>query len=183
LIFTETKLAGIFLIDVEPISDERGFFSRSWCQKEFVEHGLDAGLVQCNISFNKKKGTLRGMHFQRHPHEEIKLVRCIHGSIYDVVVDLRPDSPTLGCWYGVELNDVNRRSLYIPGGFAHGFLTLSDNAEVFYQMSSWFVPGSADGVRWDDPKIGIKWPAKPVCISSKDLSYADIVMETPEELI
>jgi dTDP-4-dehydrorhamnose 3,5-epimerase len=173
LIFIETELSGAFIIDLEPMADERGFFSRSWCRQEFEAHGLNSDLVQCNISYNNKKGTMRGMHFQLPPHEEAKLVRCVRGAIYDVIVDLRPNSSTYCDWQGVELNETNRRALYIPEGFAHGFLTLTNDAEVFYQMSSWFVPGSASGIRWDDPVIAIAWPGEPVCISDKDLSYPD----------
>ncbi len=176
LIFTESELAGAFVIDIEPIEDERGFFARSWCKDEFEKHGLNSDLQQCNISYNNKKGTLRGMHYQRPPHEEAKLVRCVRGAIYDVIIDLRADSATFLRWQGLELNEQNRSALYIPEGFAHGFLTLSDAAEVFYQMSSCFVPGSAAGIRWDDSAIGIHWPHSPQCISEKDTSYADFVI-------
>ena len=171
--FRETKLAGVFVINIEPLKDKRGFFARSWCQKEFEAHGLNAELVQCNISYNKERGTLRGMHFQTPPHEEAKLVRCVRGAIYDVIVDLRPDSPTYLKWQGLELSSTNRLALYIPEGFAHGFLTLTDDAEVFYQMSSWFVPDSTAGIRWDDPAIAIDWPTQPQCISKKDQGYPD----------
>nr|WP_241697592.1 dTDP-4-dehydrorhamnose 3,5-epimerase [Mariprofundus sp. NF] len=157
------------------MNDERGFFARSWCRDEFEEHGLNSNLVQCNISYNSSKGTLRGMHFQLPPHEEAKLVRCIRGAIYDVIVDLRPASPTYCQWQGVELNESNRSALYIPEGFAHGFLTLTDDAEVFYQMSSVFVPGSAAGIRWDDPTFAIHWPEQPQCLSDKDQTYPDFV--------
>ncbi len=176
MIFTETKLPGAYIIDPERIEDERGFFARSWCQKEFEAHGLNPDLVQCNISYNRKKGTLRGMHFQLPPHEEAKLVRCVRGAIYDVIIDLRLDSATFRRWQGVELNEANRRAVYIPKGFAHGFITLADDTEVFYQMSSWFVPGSTAGIRWDAPAIGISWPAQPQCISEKDQSYPDFVI-------
>ncbi|MDX8392430.1 MAG: dTDP-4-dehydrorhamnose 3,5-epimerase [Mariprofundaceae bacterium] len=176
MIFTETELAGAFVIDIEPMQDERGFFARSWCKNEFARHGLNSDLQQCNISYNNKKGTLRGMHYQRPPHEEVKLVRCVRGAIYDVIVDLRADSATFLRWQGVKLSEKNRSALYIPEGFAHGFLTLSDAVEVVYQMSSCFVSGSAAGIRWDDPTIGINWPHQPRCISEKDKLYADVVI-------
>jgi dTDP-4-dehydrorhamnose 3,5-epimerase len=176
LIFSETELSGAYIIDVEPIKDERGFFARSWCRKEFEKQGLNGELLQCNISYNKKKGTLRGMHFQWPPYGEAKLVRCVHGAIYDVIVDLRPSSATYCRWQSVELNEKNRRALYIPEGFAHGFLTLTDKAEVSYQMSSEFVSGYDAGIRWDDPTIDISWPDQPKCISEKDLTYPDFIM-------
>lgn len=177
MIFNETELTGAYIIDIEPMKDDRGFFARSWCQKEFEERGLNSNLVQCNISYNEKRGTLRGMHFQLAPFEEEKLVRCVHGSIYDVIVDLREESSTYKQWVGVVLSAENRRSLFVPKGFAHGFLTLSDNAEVFYQMSSEFVAGSDKGLRWDDPAIAISWPNKPQCISVKDQAYKDLYCE------
>ena len=175
MIFSEAELAGAYLVDLEPMRDERGFFSRSWCSKEFDDQGLNADLVQCNLSYNKHMGTLRGMHFQLAPHEEVKLVRCVRGSMFDVIVDLRPDSPTYCRWQGVELNSENRSALYIPGGLAHGFLTLTDETEVFYQMSSWFEPTSSAGIRWNDPAIDIHWPNQPTCISQKDQDYPDFV--------
>lgn len=172
--FTETQLKGAFVIDIEPIEDERGFFARSWCRAEFEAQGLNPYLVQCNISFNLHKGTLRGMHYQVAPHEEAKLVRCTMGAIYDVIIDLRPDSETYCKWVGVELSQENRRMLYIPEGFAHGFQTLQDNSEVFYQMAAFFHPESARGVRWDDPVFGIAWPeAERRIISVKDQQYPD----------
>ena len=158
MIFTETKLKGAFVLEPERQEDERGFFARTFCQKEFEAHGLNPRLVQCNISFNKKKGTLRGMHYQAAPYEEAKLVRCTMGAIYDVIIDLRPQSPTYKQWIAEELSAENRKMLYIPGGFAHGFQTLEDNTEVFYQMSGYYAPEHATGVRWDDPTFGIKWP-------------------------
>ncbi len=170
--FIETELKGAYIIEVEPISDNRGFFARSWCQKEFSDRGLNPNLVQCNISFNIKKGTLRGMHYQCKPHEEAKLVRCTRGSIYDVIIDMRPDSSTFKLWFAIELSADNRKMLYIPEGFAHGFLTLEDNTEVFYQMSNFYCPDSAKGIRWDDPVFDIHWyvTSQPI-ISPKDLSY------------
>ncbi|MDY7055159.1 dTDP-4-dehydrorhamnose 3,5-epimerase [Limnospira fusiformis] len=169
--FTETQLKGAYIIELEPIQDERGFFSRSWCQKEFSERGLNSNLVQCNISFNRHKGTLRGMHYQAKPHEEAKLVRCTMGAIYDVIIDIRPDSPTFKQWVAVELTAENRRMLYIPEGMAHGFETLTDNTEVFYQMSEFFYPDSARGLRWNDPTFAIQWLGTHFIISKKDNSY------------
>lgn len=171
--FVPTPLAGAYLIEPEPLSDARGFFARSFCAHEFAEHGLNARPAQCNISYNTKRGTLRGMHFQRAPHAEAKLVRCTAGSIYDVIIDLRRDSPTFRQWAGFELTADNRSALYIPEGFAHGFQTLADDAEVFYQMFDFFEPGSAGGVRWDDPAFGIAWPLGDPILSDKDRAYPD----------
>lgn len=171
MIFTETRLKGAFIIEPERLEDERGFFARTWCQREFEVRGLDPRLVQCNISFNRRKGTLRGMHYQVAPHEEAKLVRCTLGAIHDVIIDLRAGSPTFKQWEAVELTAVNRWSLYIPGGFAHGYQTLEDDSEVFYQMSEFYYPESAAGVRWDDPTFAITWPMEPTVISAKDRSY------------
>lgn len=171
MIFSETKLKGAFIIEPERLEDERGFFARTWCQREFEAHGLDPHLVQCNISFNKKRGTLRGMHFQVSPHAEAKLVRCTMGAIYDVILDLRPDSPTYKRWLALELTAENRKTLYIPKGLAHGFQTLADNTEVFYQMSEFYHSESARGVRWDDPTFGIEWPIVDATISGKDKGY------------
>ncbi len=169
--FLETKLKGAYLIEIEPISDHRGFFARSWCEQEFRDRGLNPNLVQCNISFNLKKGTLRGMHYQAKPHEEAKLVRCTQGSIYDVIIDIRPESATFKSWFAIELSATNRQMLYIPEGFAHGFETLEDNTEIFYQMSNFFHPESARGIRWDDPEFGIEWKLTDKIISEKDLNY------------
>ena len=174
MIFRETKLKGAFIIEPERLEDERGLFARTFCEEEFKAHGLNSRVVQCNISFNKKKGTLRGMHYQVAPHEEAKLVRCTRGAIYDVIVDLRPDSPTFKQWVAVELTADNHRMLYIPEGFAHGFQTLEDNTEVFYQMSELYHPESARGVRWDDPVFGIEWPKiHHRIVSEIDQGYAD----------
>jgi len=172
--FTETKLKGAYVIEVEPLADERGFFARSWCQKEFAEHGLDANLVQCNISFNLKKGTLRGMHYQAKPHEEAKLIRCTKGAIYQVVIDIRPDSFTFKQWVAVELTAENRKMLYVPKGMASGFQTLMDNTEVFYQMAEFYHPESAKVVRWDNPAFEIEWPIEVKIISDKDNSNQDL---------
>ncbi|NMF60995.1 dTDP-4-dehydrorhamnose 3,5-epimerase [Pseudanabaena yagii] len=170
--FLETKLKGAYIIRLEPIIDHRGFFARSWCEQEFRDHGLNSNLVQCNISFNIKKGTLRGMHYQVKPHEEAKLVRCTQGAIYDVIIDLRADSPTFKKWFAVELSATNRQMLYIPEGFAHGFQTLEDNTEVFYQMSEFYHPTGARGIRWDDPVFQVEWQLENKIISERDLSYS-----------
>jgi len=168
VIFTETVLSGAFVVELDPMQDERGFFARSWCQQEFAAHGLNPNLVQCNISFNKKRGTLRGMHYQEKPHEEAKLVRCTRGAIYDVIIDLRPDSPTHRRWFGAELTADNYRMLYVPEGFAHGFQTLEDDSEVFYQMSVAHHPDAARGVRFDNPEFAIAWPIVDIIISPRD---------------
>ena len=173
--FTETKLKGAYILDLKPIEDERGFFARTFCVQEFEAHGLNPCVVQCNVSYNKHKGTLRGMHYQSAPHAEAKLVRCICGAIYDVIIDLRPESPTFKQWVGVELTASNRRMLYVPEGLAHGFQTLEDETEVFYQMSEFYFPQSAQGVRWDDPAFQIDWPPAERVISPKDISYPDFV--------
>lgn len=171
--FIETPLAGAFVIDIEPMHDERGFFARTWCRQEFAAHGLHTATEQMSISFNRRKGTLRGMHFQMPPHEETKLVQCVRGSIYDVIVDLRKTSVTFAKWFGIELTSENRRMLYIPQGFAHGFLTLEDDAEVSYRMSQKYVPEAARGFRWNDPAFGIVWPEEVEMISERDRRYPD----------
>ena len=171
--FSPTALVGAYVIDIEPVADERGFFVRSWCREEFARHGLNPDLAQCSISFNKKRGTLRGMHYQAKPHEETKVVRCTRGAIYDVIVDLRPESSTFRKWIAVELSADNRRMLYIPAGLAHGFQSLTDDTEVFYQISAPYHPESACGVRWDDPAFGIEWPVMERVISDKDRQYPD----------
>ena len=172
MIFTETKLKGAYIIEPERLEDERGFFARTFCQEEFAAHGLRTRFVQCSISFNKKKGTLRGMHYQVASHEEAKLVRCTMGAIYDVIIDLRPGSPTFTQWVAVELTAQNRKMLYVPEGLAHGFQTLEDDTEVFYQMSEFYYPESARGVRWDAPAFGIEWPlAEEPVLSEKDRRY------------
>ena len=175
MIFTETKLKGAFIIDIEPREDERGFFARSWCEDEFKKHGLNARLAQCNISFNKKRGTLRGMHYQVAPFTEAKLVRCTMGAIYDVIIDLRPDSPTYKQWISVELTAENRRAVYVPEDFSHGFQTLMDNTEVFYQMSEFYHPECARGLRWNDQAIGVVWRNGPLIISRQDRDYTDFL--------
>jgi dTDP-4-dehydrorhamnose 3,5-epimerase len=175
MLFTPLDLAGAYLIEVEPHRDERGFFARTYCAREFTERGLETSIVQESISFNQRRGTVRGMHFQAAPHAETKTVRCTAGSIYDVLVDLRGNSPTYGEWRAIELSEENRRTLYIPAGFAHGFQTLVDESELLYQMSVAFVPSSARGIRWDDETLAIKWPIREgVTISSKDLELPEL---------
>lgn len=171
MIFIETKLPGVFLIEPQLQRDERGFFARTWCQHEFKAHGLNPRLVQCNISFNPKRATLRGLHYQIAPHAEAKVVRCTMGAIYDAVIDLRPESPTFKQWLAVKLSAENRRMLYIPEGLAHGFETLMDATEVFYQMSEIYHPECARGVRWNDQVFEIDWPLPVSVISEKDNSY------------
>ncbi|HEX8922804.1 MAG TPA: dTDP-4-dehydrorhamnose 3,5-epimerase [Pyrinomonadaceae bacterium] len=173
MFFTETKLKGAFVITPEKLEDERGFFARLWSEREFREHGLDTRLAQCSLSFNKKKGTLRGMHYQVAPYQESKLVRCTRGSIYDVVLDLRAGSPTYKEWQAVTLTADNHQMLYIPKGCAHGFQTLSDEAEVFYQISEIYKPEAAAGVRWNDAAFRIVWPLEVSVISERDARYAD----------
>lgn len=166
MIFSETKLQGAFIIEVQRLVDDRGFFGRSFCRNEFLNRGLNPEVAQCSISFNRDAGTLRGMHYQMAPHAEDKVVRCTRGSLYDVIVDLRLDSPTLRQWVAVELTGDNRRMLYIPKGFAHGFQTLIDNTEIFYQISEIYHSESARGVRWNDPAFGIQWPERERAILS-----------------
>ena len=174
MIFEEIYLKGAFVVELEKIEDSRGFFARAWCRNEFEKNRLNALIVQCNMSFNKIKGTLRGMHFQREPKEETKFVRCTRGSIYDVIIDLRPHSSTYLQWFGIELTEENGRMLYIPENFAHGYQTLTDNASVFYQVSQFYSPESEWGVRWNDPLFGIEWPIDDdVIISEKDASWPD----------
>jgi dTDP-4-dehydrorhamnose 3,5-epimerase len=174
IIFRETKLKGAFVIDPERFEDMRGFLARSFSAKEFESHGLNPRIAECNISFSKKRYTIRGMHFQKPPHAQAKLVRCSQGAIYDVIIDLRPESPTFKQWIGEELTAQNRRMLYVPEGFAHGFETLEDNTEVFYQISQFYTPQSEGGVRWNDPAFGISWPASDgVIINDRDRTYPD----------
>lgn len=180
MIFTETRLSGAFTIDLDPHHDERGFFSRSYCQHEFEAHGLSTLVAQCNVSFNHHKGTLRGMHFQTAPYEETKLVRCTRGEIVDVIIDLRPESPTYTEWIAVHLSQDNHRSLYVPERFAHGFQALSDNAELTYQVSQFYAPAHASGVRFDDPAFGIEWPLPVSVISRADSAWPLFVPVTSE---
>jgi dTDP-4-dehydrorhamnose 3,5-epimerase len=173
MIFTPADLPGAFVVQPEPIEDERGSFARLFTPGEFEARGLNSRIALASVSFNRVKGTLRGMHYQLAPHAETKLVRCGVGAIYDVIVDLRPDSPAFRRWIGVELSAKNRRMLYIPEGFAHGFLTLGDESEVFYQISADYAPHAARGVRYDDPAFGINWPGAIACISERDRTYPD----------
>jgi dTDP-4-dehydrorhamnose 3,5-epimerase len=173
MIFTETKLSGAFIITIQRIEDQRGFFARTFCQSEFREHGLNPNLVQCNISYNRKVGTLRGMHFQVNPHWEAKLVQCVRGSIFDVIIDLRPESPTYTEHIGVTLTAQDHNMLFVPERFAHGFITLEDDTDVFYQMSEFYTPASARGFRWNDSVFEIKWPLQPSILSERDASYPE----------
>ena len=173
MIFTETALKGAFIIEPEIIEDERGFFARTWTDKEFGGHGLNPRVAQVSISFNKVRGTIRGMHYQIPPHAEAKLVRCTAGAVYDIIVDLREDSPSRYRWFAVELTARNRSMIYIPEGFAHGYQTLEDSTEVLYQISEYYHPESARGFRFDDPVFGVKWPLPVSVISERDRSYAN----------
>jgi len=174
VIVQTTPLAGVFIIEPERHTDERGFFARVWCAEELAAKGLCTRIVQCSVSFTHKRGTLRGLHYQAAPHEEIRWVRCTRGAIYDVALDLRPDSPTYRKWFAVELSEENRRTFYVPEGFAHGFQSLVDDAEVHYQMSTVYVPDAARGVRWNDPAFAIDWPMREgVILSERDASYPD----------
>jgi dTDP-4-dehydrorhamnose 3,5-epimerase len=173
--FRKTDLVGAFLIEIEPHADERGSFARTFCAKEFAEHGLVTDIAQCSLSINKRAGTVRGMHFQRAPDDEVKLVRCQRGAIYDVIIDLRPDSASYRQWQGFELSAENHRALYVPKGFAHGFQTLTDDAEIFYQISQFYAPAAATGVRWDDPAFRVAWPLPISTITDKDCSWPDFI--------
>lgn len=173
MLFTETELKGAFVIELEKRGDERGFFARTFCRKEFAAHGLNTQLPQANMSFSRFKGTLRGMHYQIHPHAEAKLVRCTRGAVFDVAVDLRSDSPTYLKWLGVQLSAENYKMFYIPEGFAHGYMTLDDHSELIYMVSAFYTPEKERGVRWDDPAFNIKWPLAPEIISDKDKKWAD----------
>jgi dTDP-4-dehydrorhamnose 3,5-epimerase len=169
--FVALPLAGAFAINLEPVGDDRGWFARTWCEREFADHGLSTRFVQANVSFNRRTGTLRGLHWQEAPHAEAKLVRVTAGAIWDVMVDLRPGSPTYLRHAGLRLDTGSGRMAYVPEGFAHGFITLSDDTEVAYQMSEFYAPGAARGARWDDPAFGIEWPLEPAMISPKDRTW------------
>ena len=169
--FLETALPGAYIIDIEAHADERGFFARGFCSDEFTEHGLNPAVAQTNLSFNARAGTLRGMHYQVPPAPEAKLVRCVRGAIHDVIVDMRPDSPTRLQWIGVDLSADNNRALYVPELFAHGFITLADDTFVTYQVSQPYTPGTERGLRHDDPALGIDWPAEVRVISDKDAAW------------
>jgi dTDP-4-dehydrorhamnose 3,5-epimerase len=173
MIFRATGIDGAWVIEAEQLGDERGFFARTWDAEEFAERGLNPRLAQCSISYNRARGTLRGLHYQAAPFEEAKLVRCTAGAIFDVVVDLRPESSSFKGWFGEELSAENRRALYVPEGCAHGFLTLADDSEVHYQISQFYSPEAARGVRWDDPAFGITWPGEVVVINDRDRTYPD----------
>src|SRR5579864_7054776 len=173
VIFRETRLKGAYVIEPEKRQDDRGFFARSFCMREFLEHNLNPNTAQCNISFNRKKGTLRGMHYQAAPFGECKLVRCTQGAIYDVIIDLRPNSPTFKQHVAEALAANEHKILYVPQGFAHGFQTLEDNSEVFYQMSEFYSPEHARGVRWNDPAFAISWPVSEPIMIERDRNYPD----------
>jgi len=176
MIFKECKLKGAFIIEIDKKSDDRGFFARTWCKNEFEAQGLSTKFVQVNLAFNEKKGILRGMHYQRNPYEEVKLVRCTRGALYDVIIDIRKDSPTYKQWIGIELTQDNYRMLYIPEGFAHGYQTLQDHTEIIYQVSQFYTPNAEGGVRWDDPTVNIVWPeTEERNISSKDQMWPPLV--------
>jgi dTDP-4-dehydrorhamnose 3,5-epimerase len=176
MIFEKTKLPGVFEIRMEPMPDERGFFARCWCEREFESHGLNPKVVQCSVSFNARRGTLRGMHYQVAPDQEAKVVRCTKGALYDVLVDLRRGSPTFGDWVAVVLTAERRNMVYVPEGCAHGFLTLEDETEVLYQISEFYSPQSARGVRWDDPAFRIVWPEEVKVISERDRKCPDFAL-------
>jgi len=171
MVFSESRLAGAWGIDVSPIHDDRGLFAVTWLADEFEQRGLDASLAQCNLAWNRRRGTLRGLHFQRAPFEQVKIVKCTRGALCDVIVDLRPASPTYRQWDHVELTAENRRMLYVPAGFAHGYLTLTGDAEVYYHASRGWTPSAESGVRWNDPAFAIEWPFEPQVISDKDRTW------------
>jgi len=175
--FIPTPLADAWVIELDRLEDERGFFARSFCRDEFVARGLNPDVVQCNVSFNARRGTLRGMHFQCPPHEEAKLVRCTRGAVYDAIIDIRLKSSSYMKWAAFDLSADNSRMLYVPEGFAHGFQTLADGSELFYQMAQRYVPDAARGIRWDDPAFGIRWPLPDPIVSARDAAYADYVPE------
>jgi dTDP-4-dehydrorhamnose 3,5-epimerase len=178
MIFAATRLDGAWLIDIEPREDERGFFARTWCRRELAAQGFDTEIAQESVSYNRRRGTLRGLHFQRPPHEETKIVRCSRGAIFDVIVDLRPQSPTYLRWQGFELTAVNRCSLYIPKGFAHGFQTLTDDSEIDYKISTFYAPDAANGYRYDDATLGVTWPLPVTVISERDLGWPALKVDT-----
>jgi dTDP-4-dehydrorhamnose 3,5-epimerase len=171
MIFTETILKNAYIIELEKREDHRGFFARTWDKKEFEEHNLNSNLVQCNVSFSKKCGTLRGMHYQKNPFEESKVIRCTKGKIFDVIIDLRSSSSTFKKWFGIELTEENYKMLYVPEGFAHGFQSLEDNSEIVYQVSEFYTPNSELGIHWNDPEFNITWPIEEKIITDKDNSW------------
>jgi dTDP-4-dehydrorhamnose 3,5-epimerase len=174
VIFTETKLSGAYIVEPERDADERGYFARTFCVDEFAAHELETRFVQCSVSLNPHKGTLRGLHYQAPPHQEAKVVRCTRGAIFDVAVDIRPDSATFGRWTATELTAVNGHALYIPPGFAHGFQTLSDDTEVYYEISASYAPEAARGVRWDDPELAIAWPMRNPILGERDRRWGTL---------
>jgi dTDP-4-dehydrorhamnose 3,5-epimerase len=183
--FEETTLQGAYIVDLQPFHDERGFFARAYCANEFEALGMVSDVVQANLSTNNVKGTLRGMHYQLDPYQETKFVRCTRGSLYDVIIDLRPASPTYMAWIGVELTADNHRGLFVPRDFAHGFVTLEDHTEAFYMVSQFYTPGAESGIRWNDPAFHIEWPIEPTVISQKDAGwqdYQEISPSTPNVL-
>lgn len=180
--FVETDVPGAWILEQERHADDRGFFARTWCARELAEHGLDPRLSQCSVSFNHRRGTLRGLHYQAPPRAEAKVVRCTRGALFDVAVDLRPDSPAFRRWVGVELTPENGRALYVPKGFGHGFLTLADSTEVAYEISEAYSPEHARGVRFDDPLLGIAWPGRVEVIAPRDRDYPDVAAGRLEEL-
>ena len=173
MIFSETRLAGSFIIELEKIKDERGFFARTWDKIKFSEMNLDSEFVQSSISLNKKKGTIRGMHYQTKPYQESKIVRCTKGKIFDVIIDLRPNSTTFKKWVSVELSEDNYKMMYIPKGFAHGYQTLDDYSEILYEISEYYKPECSKGIRWNDKEFNIQWPLKEIIISEKDKTFED----------
>jgi dTDP-4-dehydrorhamnose 3,5-epimerase len=178
MIFKELDLKGAFLVEVKKIEDERGFFGRAWCANEFKQYGLNPAFVQLNTSFSHKRGTIRGMHYQVDPYQEVKFIRCTRGRIYDVIIDLRPDSPTFMKWVGNELSADNYRMVYVPENFAHGFVTMEDNSEVYYPVSQFYTPGAERGLRWNDPAFNIIWPVEISVVSDKDQSHKDFYIES-----
>lgn len=175
MIFAETPLTGAYLVDLELRKDSRGFFARAWSQDEFEKQGLNTRIVQCNTSFNHRVGTVRGLHYQKPPHAEVKLIRCTRGAIWDVIVDLRPESSTYKRWFGIDLTAENRRMLYVPENFAHGYITLEPATETFYQVSEFYSPEHEAGIRWNDPALGIIWPIEPEVVSDKDAQHPGFV--------
>jgi dTDP-4-dehydrorhamnose 3,5-epimerase len=178
MIFTETKLKGAFIIDIEKVEDERGYFGRAWCKDEFEGQNLNSNTVQANMSYNKKAGTLRGMHYQTYPFTETKTVRCTSGSIYDVIIDLRPKSETYTQWIGVTLSSKNLRMLYVPEGFAHGYITLEDDTSIHYMVTEYYTPNAETGVRFDDAAFNIQWPIIPILVSEKDLAHPAFTLKS-----
>ncbi|MEL6949397.1 MAG: dTDP-4-dehydrorhamnose 3,5-epimerase [Pseudomonadota bacterium] len=179
MLFTPTPVAGAMILEVKRIGDDRGYFGRLWCEREMAEQGLVSVIRQSNVGFSPRKGTLRGLHYQCAPHQEVKIVRCTRGRVFDVVVDLRPDSPTYCAWHGEELTPDNGKMLYVPEGCATGYLTLEDDSEIYYNTSEFYAPDAATGVRWDDPAFAIDWPTQPAVLSDNDVSWPDY---TPEAI-